>query len=117
MPGSLYACRSTNVGEREEGRVVVMVMVVAVCQRVWRERRVEELPLEGELRVRRNPGLLARRREGREVDGRHARHQLDQPWAHPLHVLEEVRFVPGHLEFIDSGSEKGAKNFDWFAVV
>lgn len=106
MPGSLYGCRSTAGREREEGWVVVlvgvgvkeMVVVLAVRQWVGRERRVQELPFEGELRVRRDPGLLARRREGREVDGRHAGHQLDQPWAHPLHVLQEVRLVPGHLQ-------------------
>ena len=103
MPGSLYGCRSTAVREREERWVGVKEMVVgvgvlAVWQWVGRERRVQELPFEGELRVRRDPGLLARRREGGEVDGRHAGHQLHQPWAHPLHVLQEVRLVPGHLQ-------------------
>ena len=78
--------------------VGVMIMApMAVRHWVWGQRRVKELTLEGELRGSRNTGLLARRREGGEVHSRHARHDLDQPRADPLHILEEVWLVPRHL--------------------
>ena len=72
------------------------------CQWEWvcgreREGRVEKLlALRESLRVRRGARLLARRRREAGQVG-HARHQLDPPRAHAVHVPQELRLVLGHL--------------------
>ena len=110
MPGSLDACSSSSDAvrdDREGGDEIVAVPVVVWgregwCQWEWvcgreREGGVEKLlALRESLRVRRGARLLARRRREAGQVG-HARHQLDPPRAHVVHVLQELRLVPGHL--------------------
>lgn len=95
MPGSLYACRSAV---REAAQ-----RAADGPERASVESRALKLGFEGEAAgVLGDTQFLSRRREGREMDGGHVRDELDEPRAHALHVLQQIRFVPSHLQHLIS---------------